>query len=106
MIAPFVYGLPSFPSRYHDIDDEPSCRPLICDFENLPLEKETLRSEIVKEIRSYHSKHPRPKLTPLATKFFAKEINVKDAGQVDHNVTSKFLFDCVFNIFYFFIFFL
>ena len=82
-----------FTLRYHDLDDEPSCRPLSCDFENLPLEKETLKSEIVKEIARYHSKHPRPKLTPLATKFFGKSISVNEAaGPVNNNLLGELPF--------------
>jgi len=78
----------AYVSRYHDLDDEPSCRPLNCDFENIPLEKETLKSEIVKEISRYHSKHPRPKLTPLATKYFTKTVNVDEVvGSVNGSLT-------------------
>ena len=88
-----IFSFTFFHHRYHDLDDEPSCRPLNCDFENIPLEKETLKSEIVKEISRYHSKHPRPKLTPLATKYFTKTVNVDEVvGSVNGSLTSELFF--------------
>lgn len=72
------------------MDDEPSCRPLTCEFENLPLENDILKDEIVQEIRSYHSKHLPPKLTPLATKYFAKPVNLNEGTRIPCTLPSKF----------------
>ena len=52
------------------------------------MEKETIKKAIVKEINDYHSKYPRPKLTPLATKFFPKPIKIKD-DEVSPELASK-----------------
>ena len=81
-----------FLCSYHDADDEPSCRSFTFDLENISMEKETIKKAIVKEISDYHSKYLRPKLTPLATKFFPKPIQLKD-DEMSPEVASKiFLF--------------
>ena len=91
----------SFPTRYHDVDDEPVCRPFNCDFEDMPMDRESLKEAIVKEISNYHSKHPKPKLTPLATKFSPKPVVIRSKPR-DTAIacTSKCPMLIIFVIFY------
>ena len=56
--------------RYHDLDDEPTCRKFDCDLESIPMEREILREHILQEIQHYHSKRAKPNLTPIQTNLF------------------------------------
>eukprot|EP00794_Sanderia_malayensis_P014079 gene14079-15548_t len=73
----------SYLSRYHDVDDEPTCRVLNCDFEDVPLVKERLKEAITNEIKEYHSKKSKPILTPLTTKFSPKPVKTQNIAAVD-----------------------
>lgn len=55
--------------RYHNLDDEPSCRLFEFDLESIPLERAILKEHIRKEIQGYHIKRPKPILTPVITSF-------------------------------------
>ena len=63
--------------RYHNLDDEPSCRLFEFDLESIPLERNILKEHILKEIVGYHMKRPKPILTPVLTSFRKPTTDVK-----------------------------